>query len=70
MKVIMRASISGTRDGADWPPKGAVIDLPDAEAVDMLGAGLASPAGEAVETATVPDKAETATKPRRSRKAS
>lgn len=41
MKVKLSISISGTRDGADWPPAGAVVDLPDPEAADLVSAGLA-----------------------------
>ena len=43
MKVTMRAEISGTRNGVDWPKKGGEIDLPDQEAADMCAAGLAEP---------------------------
>lgn len=46
VKVIMKAGISGTRDGVEWPRPGGSIDLPDAEAVGMLNAGLVIPAGE------------------------
>lgn len=46
MKVIMRVRISGTRDGVEWPPPGVEVELPDAEAVGMLNAGLVIPAGE------------------------
>lgn len=46
MKVRMRVTISGTRDGADWPAKGSVVTLPDAVAVDLLRANLAEPVGE------------------------
>lgn len=45
MKVIMRAAISGTRDGATWPPVGGEIDVPDAEAADLITACLAVAAG-------------------------
>ena len=41
MRVQMRTSVTGTRDGQDWPGVGGVIDLPDGEARDMIGAGLA-----------------------------
>lgn len=71
MKVILTTSISGTRDGKDWPARGSEVDLPDAEAADMLAAGLAKPIGDdaeapAVEAATVShEDAETATAPRK-----
>lgn len=54
MKVIMRVNISGTRNGSEWPPVGGVVELPDAEAVDLLNARLADPAPVEVETATAP----------------
>lgn len=44
MKITMKATISGTRDGVDWPKPGESLDVPDAEAVDLLSAGLAVPA--------------------------
>lgn len=53
MRVKMRGQISGTRDGKDWPAPGEVIDLPDAEAVQLIGQHMAEPAGDDdVETAT------------------
>ncbi len=52
MKVTMKTRIEGTRNGVRWPEAGGVVDLPDAEAVDLLNAGLA----EAVE-ADEPEKA-------------
>lgn len=39
----MRASLSGTRDGVDWPRAGEQIDLPDVEAADLCAAGVAIP---------------------------
>lgn len=42
MKVQMKVSISGTRDGQDWPAIGEIVDLPNDEAVSMLNAGLVS----------------------------
>lgn len=50
MRVEMIQHITGTRDGVEWPLKGGTIDLPDHEAADLIGAGLAKEAtGEAVE---------------------
>ena len=46
MKIIMRAAISGTRDGTLWPPVGGEIDVPDAEAADLITACLAVAAVE------------------------
>lgn len=64
MKVTLTTSISGTRDGEDWPARGATIDLPDAEAVAMINAGLAAPAADEVEKADAAPKAERATRKR------
>lgn len=62
MRVRMRDQISGTRNGEPWPPPGAEIDLPDAEAVKYCANGLAAPVGDkdtGVETAVVDTPAET-----------
>lgn len=57
MIVEMRARISGTRNGQDWPQVGETISLPDAEARDMIAAGLV------VEVADAP-KPQTAAAPK------
>lgn len=56
MRVQMKVSIVGTRDGAEWPPRGGEIDLPDAEGAHMCAAGLAVPvvSEPAVERAVAP----------------
>lgn len=41
MRVRMKVTISGTRDGQPWPERGGVKDLPDDEAKHMVAAGLA-----------------------------
>ena len=41
MQVKMIAQLTGTRDGEDWPRVGATIDLPDAEAADLIMNGYA-----------------------------
>lgn len=41
MRVVLAADISGTRDGKSWPPKGTEVDLPEAEAQDMIRSGTA-----------------------------
>lgn len=42
MKIKMTGKVSGTRNGADWPEVGEVIDLPDHEALDLIAAGMAT----------------------------
>ena len=73
MKVRMLTTISGTRNGVDWPKAGGTIDVPDNEAADLIGTGLAvADTGKAPteETATVaPDEDASATPRKRSRKA-
>ncbi len=39
--VVMVGTISGTRDGADWPTRGQAIVLPDPEAAALVGNGMA-----------------------------
>lgn len=41
MRVEMRAQISGTRNGEDWPAPGVLIDVPEVEAADLIRSGLA-----------------------------
>jgi hypothetical protein len=53
MRVKLLVTISGSRDGADWPPRGSEVDLPAAEAADYIAAGYA--------VAVTVDKAERAT---------
>jgi hypothetical protein len=68
MRVRMKVTISGTRDGETWPERGGSVDLPDDEAEQMVAAGLAEEhdgdEGQAEENAGNPAKPETAT-PRR-----
>lgn len=52
-RVTMLARISGTRNGADWPPPGESIELPAIEAADLIRNYLAKPAPEPVERAVV-----------------
>jgi len=53
MQVKMIAQLTGTRDGEDWPRVGATIDLPDAEAADLIMNGYAvDPADVEDETPT------------------
>lgn len=56
MQVRMKVHVSGTRNGQEWPPRGSVVDLPDAEAADYCRTGMAEPVstfGADVEIATV-----------------
>ncbi|MFS8200480.1 hypothetical protein ACLVWQ_17560 (plasmid) [Streptomyces sp. CWNU-52B] len=41
MRVRMKVTISGTRNGEPWPERGEIKDLPDGEAKYMIGVGLA-----------------------------
>jgi hypothetical protein len=57
MKIRMKADVSGSRDGKAWPRRGAIVDLPETEAVQMCRNGMAEPVAEPdadVETATPP----------------
>lgn len=51
MRVVMLIHISGTRDGAYWPEVGGTIDVPAAEASDMIACGYAIPSAEPPERA-------------------
>lgn len=46
MKVRMKVGVSGTHDGVDWPPRGGVADVSDAEGADLCDRGLAEPVAE------------------------
>lgn len=56
MRVVLRVSMSGTRNGMQWPKRGETVDLPDREAAKLIAAGHAVPvaAGEDRETAVQP----------------
>lgn len=43
MKVNLKVSVSGLRDGKPWPDRGETVDLPDDEAAQMIAAGQAEP---------------------------
>lgn len=67
MRVRMKIAISGSRNGADWPPAGGEIDLPNEEAAHLITQGLATePSDEAdeggatEEAATAPGEPEKA----------
>lgn len=40
MKVRVLQQVQGTRNGVEWPPRGALWDLPDDEAHAYANAGL------------------------------
>ena len=39
--VRLLVTLSGTRDGAEWPSAGSVVVIPGPEARDMVASGLA-----------------------------
>lgn len=60
MKVTLKGTVSGSRDGVPWPPAGSEMDLPDDEALSLLHSGLAKPVNAKdanVETAVALDPA-------------
>ncbi|WP_327180459.1 hypothetical protein OG599_35200 (plasmid) [Streptomyces sp. NBC_01335] len=61
MKIRMLQQMSGTRNGEDWPARGAVTDLPTGEAQHLVASGIAEEVGDdepEVETATAPTVAD------------
>lgn len=42
MKITLLQTISGMRDGEEWPPRGSVVDFPDDEAAQLVSAGIAA----------------------------
>lgn len=65
----MLVSMTGTRNGADWPVRGGVVELPEGEAAAYVSAGFVAPVEVAEERATAP-KPETATRKRAPRRKS
>lgn len=57
MKVQMTATISGTRDGNDWPALGGLIDVPSVEAAELIANGFARAVVEQKASAPVVEKA-------------
>lgn len=60
MKVRMLVTMSGTRNGKEWPARGNPIELPDDEAQQLIAQSMAIPCTDMVgdvETATLPDEA-------------
>lgn len=60
----MLVGINGTRNGIDWPQRGETIELPDAEAVDLINAGIAAPVADAPVEAAAIEPAESAVAPK------
>ncbi|WP_406462965.1 hypothetical protein OHB07_16170 [Streptomyces sp. NBC_00111] len=66
MRIRMKQTISGTRNGEEWPARGEIADIPTGEAQHLVASGVAEEvaADETdgddpnVETATAPDAAE------------
>ena len=52
MLVKMNVTISGTRNGQAWPQRGETVELPDAEATELVAAGLAEEAKNAAPAST------------------
>jgi len=57
--IEMVATITGTRDGVEWPARGGRLTCPEGEAADLIAAGLAreiegAPAKVAAERAVAP----------------
>lgn len=71
MRVRLLVEVTGTRDGEEWPPKGAEVDLPDVEAASMVRGGLAevipidSAKSAAAETADAAPDGSTPKRPRK-----
>lgn len=61
----MALTVTGTRDGQDWPKPGEHVRLPKDEGDALKAAGIVDDVDD-VETATTPD-AEKAARPRRAR---
>jgi hypothetical protein len=61
--VRMIVKLSGTRDGAEWPAPGELLECPAGEAAQLVGSALAVPFADTpapVESAAVRSGAETA----------
>jgi hypothetical protein len=41
----MRVGMTGSRDGADWPAVGGILECGDEEASELLRSGIAGPLG-------------------------
>lgn len=69
MRVKMKVEVSGSRDGAAWPPLGEILDVPDAEGADMIRAGQAEAVGDKPVEVRPADEAKVEKRPAKSAKA-
>lgn len=46
MRVTLKSTITGSRDGVRWPAIGEVVDLPDDEARQLVDFGMAETVAE------------------------
>lgn len=62
MRIRMKQTLTGTRNGQEWPPVGQVTDIPTGEAQHLVASGIAEEVtadqDPPVETAAAPDTAE------------
>ena len=61
MKIRLKVSLSGTRNGRPWPRAGAVVTLPESEARDLIASRIAEryepePEPEPVVSVVEPDR--------------
>lgn len=54
MNVRMLVTVSGTRDGADWPARGEILSCSEDEAASLIAAGLAEEGDEAIAPVAAP----------------
>lgn len=69
MKVQIRARITGTRNGVEWPAPGEHLDVPDDEGAQLCAQGLATPVAATAERATAVEPETAAAPPARKRRA-
>lgn len=64
MRVRMTGTVSGSRNGVDWPARGEELELPDDEGALLCQSGIAEPVADREKPATRParGKAETRAK--------
>ncbi|MGP4084173.1 hypothetical protein [Streptomyces sp. KR55] len=60
MRIRMLVTLSGTRNGQDWPAKGGALEVPDDEGAQLCATGIAEPVAEIGETqkAVLPEVSE------------